>query len=192
MELVSGIPSTTRSNCRRHWPARCSSRQRKRYTHGCGNSFDIRNPVAGPSASALRAASIGSAVAGLSSSTRAHKASEAHSRDTSAAGPSESIVLAPAGTTGAQLIRQVEDAMNSPTVDNDETLQLALGFRRNDLTTDAGEFDRAAITRLAIQFLDLARPRASARDALIGLARAGWDLKPLTTGTPIMATALGN
>ncbi len=66
--------------------------------------------------------------------------------------------------------------MTSATEDNDGDLFLALGHRLDELTTYHGESNRAAITRLAVRFLDRTGPRASARDALIWLAREGWDL----------------
>ena len=74
------------------------------------------------------------------------------------------------------MTRQVEDAIISAALNNDETLLLALHYRRENLPDRSRESDRTAITRLAVQFLDFARPRASAHEALIELARASWDV----------------
>lgn len=61
------------------------------------------------------------------------------------------------------------------TESSDRDLYLALGWRRSLLPTLPGESDERTITRLAVDFLGL-DPRASARDALLALARADWDL----------------
>ena len=70
----------------------------------------------------------------------------------------------------------MEDAITSATANNDEDLIWAQQWQLSDLRTYPGEPNGAAIIRLAVQFLDRAGPRASARDALIGLARERWDL----------------
>ncbi len=66
--------------------------------------------------------------------------------------------------------------MTSATEDNDRDLFWAQRWRLNELTTYQGEYNDAAIIRLAVQFLDRTGPRASARDAVIWLARGLGDL----------------
>ena len=88
-----------------------------------------------------------------------------------------SSTRASTGNTEGQLIRQVEDAITRAAVDDDEHLQSALKWHLENLTTFPGEPNRAAIIRLAVEFLHRAGPRASARDALIGLAREDWDVE---------------
>ena len=131
----------------------------------------------GSSMTALRAARRGSA-ATRPSSTRAARTFQADSRDSDATEPSASTLLAPIDDTETQLARQVEDAIIGATIDNDELLPWALRHGRADLRRNAeeSESDRAAITRLAVRFLDITQPRASARDAILGLAREDWDL----------------
>ena len=67
----------------------------------------------------------------------------------------------------------MEDATISAAVDDDFQ---ALQPRRNELQEGRQESNRAATTRLAVTFLDLSGPHVRARDALIRLAGAGWDL----------------
>lgn len=129
----------------------------------------------GPSAVASRAASSGSAVAGPSSTPGA-RISDTGPGDSSVSGPSGSTFLASMGITGTQLTREVESAIVGAMIDGDEDLQMALHFRRNDLQRHPNEDNRAAITRLAAQLLGLAGPRGNARDSLIKLALAGWDV----------------
>lgn len=128
----------------------------------------------GSSTAALKAAPSGSAAAGPSS-TRAARTFEADSRDSDATASSASTLAALIGNTETQLTRQVEDALIVATIDHDELLQLALRHSRDDLRRNAenSESHRATITRLAVRFL---RSRASARDAILELARANWDL----------------
>ena len=69
----------------------------------------------------------------------------------------------------------VEQVMNGVTEETDLDIHLILTSARN-LQTQGRETDRDAIIRLAIQFLDL-QPSATARDAMIELARAEWDVE---------------
>ena len=52
----------------------------------------------------------------------------------------------------------------------------ALQSRRKELQEGRQDSNRVATTRLAVNFLDLSGPHVRARDALIRLAGAGWDL----------------
>ena len=87
----------------------------------------------------------------------------------------------------ATRLASVEEAMNGGTEENDEELFLALRFRRNSIPRRPHESDEEAMTRLAVQFLG-SEPFATARDALIELVRAGWDVEvALNNWTPDQA-----
>ena len=70
----------------------------------------------------------------------------------------------------------VEEAISGATEDNDLYLYLALQYPRTSIPRHPHESDNEAMTRLAVQFLDSER-LATTREALIELARAGWDVE---------------
>ena len=76
----------------------------------------------------------------------------------------------------ATRLASVQETMDGATAENDEELFLALQFRRNSIPRHPYETEDEAMTRLAVQFLG-SEPFATARDALIELVRAGWDLE---------------
>ena len=76
----------------------------------------------------------------------------------------------------ATRLASVEEAMNGATEENDKELFLALQFRRNSIPRHPHESDDEAMMRLAVQFIG-SEPFATARDALIELVRAGWDVE---------------
>ena len=121
---------------------------------------------AGPSTAAFGVAARLSAAAGQSSLGVNPGVSDA-------TGSWKSTRLAPTEDAEGRLTR-VEGAIESTTAGNDDYLSGALHFRRELLPSHPDEYDRAAITRLAVEFLGL-EPRARAREALIELARAGWS-----------------
>ena len=69
----------------------------------------------------------------------------------------------------------VQEAINGVTEQDDEELILALHLRRNLIPRHRYESEDDAITRLAVEFLG-SEPFATARDALIELVRADWDI----------------
>ena len=76
----------------------------------------------------------------------------------------------------ATRLASVEEAMNGATEEDDQELFLALQFRRTSIPRLPHESDDEAMMRLAVQFIG-SEPFATARDALIELVRAGWDVE---------------
>ena len=103
-----------------------------------------------------------------------------------AAGPSTAASRATVGSSeipsraaneeGAARRASVEEAISGATEDNDLFLYLALQYPRTSVPCYPYESDEEARTRLALQFLDSNR-FVTARDALIELVRAGWDVE---------------
>ena len=138
---------------------------------------------------ALNIAPISPAAAGPSSAPAA-RTIQANSRDSGATSTSASAVLAPTSSESMEIsrhgaspggsswtrIHEVRQAIIDAAANYDEHLLLALQYRMNALPNHPGESNDAAIVRLAVQLLDLAGPLLSARDALIELSRADWDL----------------
>ena len=100
-------------------------------------------------------------------STAALRASVRGTETTSPAGHEEVVVAR---------LASVEEAIDSATEENDEELFLALQFRRTSIPRRPHESDNEAMTRLAVQFIG-SEPFATARDALIELVRASWDVE---------------
>ena len=76
----------------------------------------------------------------------------------------------------ATRLASVQEAMDGATEEHDEELSLALQLRRYNIPRHPYESEDEAMTRLAVQFLG-SEPFATARDALIELVRAGWDVE---------------
>ena len=76
----------------------------------------------------------------------------------------------------ATRLASVEEAINGATEENDEDLFLALQDPRTSVPRHTYESDDEARTRLAVQFMG-SQPFATARDALIELVRAAWDVE---------------
>ena len=90
----------------------------------------------------------------------------------------------------ATRLASVQEAMRGATEENDEDLFLALQYRRASIPRRPHESDDEAMTRLAVQFIS-SEPFATARDALIELVRAGWDVEvALNSWSPDQAEEL--
>ena len=100
------------------------------------------------------------------SSTTAFEATDRANDTTSPVGHEEA----------ATRLASVEEAMNGATEESDKDLFLALRNPHNPVPRRSYESDDEAMTRLAVQFM-ASQPFATARDALIELFRAAWDVE---------------
>ena len=76
----------------------------------------------------------------------------------------------------ATRLASVEEAINGATEESDEDLFLALQSPHTPVPRRSYESNDEAMTRLAVQFMG-SQPFATARDALIELVRAAWDVE---------------